>query len=416
MGRLSDLAHVVSILAAAGHIDLKLLKSDFAAAYRGCPILSEHLDLASIIIRAPDGSLHVSAQLAMPFGAVAAVYAWDRLGAALSGILQVMFNIPCSRYVDDLFWADFSSCAEETRSMAIEVISLLGFTLAIDKTPSPAPSQDVLGVTVTLIESSSGTSLELVPEPRKLEVWKLSVASALVTGSMDFQSCQQLVGRLSFAAWAVWGPHSRTRIRPLYTYCLAGAGPLPDLITKSFLWWLDRLERPPSVRMQLAHLLDVPLILYTDAEGSSGIGAVLISGTSSKWLGGYVPADTSRLLNSRKTQIVLYEALAVWAAFSALRDDIKDRTVLCFVDNSSALGALHKGSSPVSDLHAVVTVILDLAWLLSAKLTFRWVPSKLNLSDPPSRDSEPYYAGLRIPLRLRWIVVSRALEAARCKV
>ena len=75
----------------------------------------------------------------MPFGAVAAVYAWDRLGAALSSVLREMFLIPVIRYVDDLFWLDFSETSTSCRLLALEVVALLGFILEETKTPPPGP-------------------------------------------------------------------------------------------------------------------------------------------------------------------------------------------------------------------------------------------------------------------------------------
>ena len=80
MGRISDISASVRSLSAAGHMDLVLGKSDFSAAYRGFPVLESNLGLSSVLVRKADGSLHVSAQLAMPFGSVAAVYAWNRVG------------------------------------------------------------------------------------------------------------------------------------------------------------------------------------------------------------------------------------------------------------------------------------------------------------------------------------------------
>ena len=91
-----------------------------------------------------------SDQYAMLFGAVSAVYAWDRLGGALAAILQHFLVIPCSRYVDDLFWADYSASADSGRVHALRFISLLGFAPATDKTPPAAQIQDVLGISTSL--------------------------------------------------------------------------------------------------------------------------------------------------------------------------------------------------------------------------------------------------------------------------
>eukprot|EP00972_Heterocapsa_arctica_P112063 16429700-Heterocapsa_arctica.AAC.1 len=62
----------------------------------------------------------------MPFGAVAAVYAWDRLGEAFNAILRKVFLFPASRYVDDLFVPVWATHAVESRKMLLEIINLFG--------------------------------------------------------------------------------------------------------------------------------------------------------------------------------------------------------------------------------------------------------------------------------------------------
>ena len=87
---------------------------------------------------------------AMPFGAVAAVYAWDRLALALVRIIEYVLVVPVGRFVDDLFMADFEETAEELRTLLLELVSLMGLTLQESKTPSPSDSLEILGVEVQL--------------------------------------------------------------------------------------------------------------------------------------------------------------------------------------------------------------------------------------------------------------------------
>ena len=172
MGRIADLVQSARCLRAAHPSQrLLVLKSDVKAAYRSCPIRASDIELAGILVRDPQGRIFVSHQYAMPFGAVAAVYAWDRLGAFLAGALTELFHLPVCRYVDDMFLVDFGELAAESRSLMLEVVALLGFTLEESKTPAPASSQDVLGVQVTLRSDATGlVDLLLSPEPRKVLV------------------------------------------------------------------------------------------------------------------------------------------------------------------------------------------------------------------------------------------------------
>ena len=49
------------------------------------------------------GQVHVSGHAACPFGAVASVHAWERVGAAITHVARVYLKLPVLRYVDDFF-------------------------------------------------------------------------------------------------------------------------------------------------------------------------------------------------------------------------------------------------------------------------------------------------------------------------
>ena len=72
MGSIPDFVESARRLHAAfpGH-RFHVMKSDFQAAYRSCPIRPDHVPLANILVRNPDtGEVSASSQWAMPFGAV----------------------------------------------------------------------------------------------------------------------------------------------------------------------------------------------------------------------------------------------------------------------------------------------------------------------------------------------------------
>ena len=58
---------------------LGLLKADIDSAFRRLPIEPEHRNLAHVAFRA-EGVTKVFGHNAMPFGAIASVHAWDRIG------------------------------------------------------------------------------------------------------------------------------------------------------------------------------------------------------------------------------------------------------------------------------------------------------------------------------------------------
>jgi hypothetical protein len=411
MGRHSDLEWILRELSARLRLPLRLLKSDFKAAFRGCPILTEHLEFSHILLLDPSGDVFTSQQYAMPFGAVGAVYAWDRVGAAISAILRDWFLVPVVRYVDDLFWAEVDESAESCREQVLEVVSLLGFTLEPSKTPLPSKSLDILGVTVSLDFSQGGIVISSVPDSAKVAFWLSDIRECLQSGNLPLCLALQLVGRLSFAAWAVWGQVARTKLRCLYSFLLSGAGPLPLLIRESLIWWELRLQEllPRVVRTRL---LNFPVILvYTDAEGSGGLGAVFAGIEPFEWFEAQTPLAFTVSLLPRKTQIFALETVTVLLAAKVWMRRLSGSRVIFFVDNTSALGCLRKGSSSSVDVHAVVTLFWDLAAENHVEAHFRWVPSKLNLSDRPSRGKAPI-VGSKVPFRCRWDSIISSVTSA----
>ncbi len=109
----------------------------------------------------------VSQHAACPFGAVASVHAWERVGAAVTHVARKFLKIAMLRYVDDLFaperWANMCGVMciavrhvsvggrRETMEHALQCLArlirvLLGPTAVANKKLACGVSLDVLGV------------------------------------------------------------------------------------------------------------------------------------------------------------------------------------------------------------------------------------------------------------------------------
>ena len=108
----------------------------------------------------------------MPFGAVGAVYAWDRVAEAVVEVLRRVFLVPAARYVDDIFFVDFEYTAVRTREIVMAVVDAFGLCLEPDKTPAPAMDMVVLGVRVSLTPGDGApTGIDLRLDSDKRLVW-----------------------------------------------------------------------------------------------------------------------------------------------------------------------------------------------------------------------------------------------------
>ena len=185
-------------------------KSDFSRAYRSCPIASDHLMFSRCIVNI-NGSLYTSQQFAMPFGAVSAVYAWDRVGEAIVAILRRSFLLPVDRYVDDLFWIDWEPISSESRALLLELVHLIGFTLDPEKSDIPAPKMDILGAHVSIIHGPARLQVHTSVDQAKAQFW-ISELASLHIHEASGRIFERIAGKFAFACFAAYGRSARSKL------------------------------------------------------------------------------------------------------------------------------------------------------------------------------------------------------------
>ena len=126
-----------------------LFKADVDSAYRRIPIAPEHR-WAAYSTYVHDGNTWVTGHLAMMFGALAAVFGWDRVGAALAHLARKLLRIATLRYVDDFFGPCAPEAQEHTMaSLARLVRLLLGPKAVSDRKSECGDALEILGLRVS---------------------------------------------------------------------------------------------------------------------------------------------------------------------------------------------------------------------------------------------------------------------------
>ena len=154
-------------------------------------------------------------------------------------------------------------------------------------------------------------------------------------------------GRLSFASQSVVGPVGRAALRPIEWHRRHGS---PCSMGRRFVaaleWWPAYLAAAPARTIRgsepFAAILD--WVLYTDAEGEGGVGAVLVhvAGRACHHIVTAVPRSVKRAWLRRRTQINVFKLLAVLMALESFRAAIRGCRFVCFVDNKAALRMIVK--------------------------------------------------------------------------
>ena len=327
----------------------------------------------------------------MPFGAVAAVFAWDRIGVALQAIIAKVILVLLTRFVDDLFGAEFGQLAGAARSHVVEFVGLLGFSLSPEKTPVPAEDLDILGVDCCVRDQES-ISLRL--DSIKAGVW-LEQLLEFSRGQRCRASAAKIAGRFAFSAWAVLGSRIRAKLAGLYALVSQGSCQVPkeDLDRDiGFLIGLVR-DRESSVEVPYFRFPGDTYVIFTDAEGHGGVGAVLLTSSTAtaRSRGGRVPWGLTRALAQRKTQIVAFELVVPGAAVWSWGVRLAGCRIVFYIDNDSALGILRCGRSRKPDLNQIAFVTWELLHRWGIWPVFMRVPSEDNCADPVSRgDPAPF--------------------------
>ena len=102
---LDDVASMLEFLAEETGCVPGLWKADVESAFRRIPIRPSHRWVCGFGFK-HDDDVWVSEHYACPFGAVASVHAWERVGEAIARIARVILKLPVCRYVDDYFSAE----------------------------------------------------------------------------------------------------------------------------------------------------------------------------------------------------------------------------------------------------------------------------------------------------------------------
>ena len=390
---IDDLVDLAEKLGKMGYT-IKLLKADFHKAYRSVPIHPEETELADLLVFDMDDLEWVIVrQYALPFGAVAAVYGWERVGAALTGILKKKVGIPFFRYVDDLFTALPEKLAAQARKSLEDIIQACGFALAPGKTEGPSAILTILGILVTIGDNS----INLKPDPAKAQKWKGEIDAALKGNELTPGEAQKLAGRLNFATSTLFGKVGKAHLRPIYHRAHAAqrkhhSSRLYPSLKKCLKWWKKLLNLPNlNVDINFEQQARPIKLLYTDATGHGNLGFALYDKHAHNllWGASSTPQWLRDRLQKRETQVNAHELIAAHWGLAATKTLIPGAIVHLFIDNTAAQSIAQKGTSSKNDLNHIAGSLWLLAASLKIELNIWRVPSKLNASDPPSRGKLP---------------------------
>ena len=391
---------LVALLHSAGkdRRPVRFRKDDFVSAYKTLPLRLDELALAVTVWRDASGTLRTLQLHCCPFGAVASVHAWHRVGAAVQCILANLFLVVYARYVDDLFSLDEVEQPDlksefigptGTATLARRVIQeLLGWELDAEKAVTDANVFVALGVQVEHVDGSEAMIFRVTEE--RVAKWRIEIESCLLSHCMLPSQARKLAGKLSWGASYVFGRGARVYLAPLFYHASRSRRCLSKRLQGTLTWWLRFLENVPVRQIPSSPVPPVVLTLYTDATGDGTLAWVAQGLSKRVFSRGFVPGPLRRWVHYRRQQIATWELVAALCAVwyflkSPARLSACHLQINLFLDSNVALGTLLRGTSRQSDWNDLVTGIwFEVA--AQAVLLLAWrVPSRLNLADASTR-------------------------------
>jgi hypothetical protein len=253
-----------------------------------------------------------------------------------------------------------------------------------------------LGVKHDLSQVGCGVvRLRILPARRKqlIEICR----DVLKSGSLTPGAAASLRGKLYFAASAAYGKVGRAALQPIIQRQERPGDDFrlkPSLI-KALCFFVTLLNSMPDREICLGADPRKPLIVWSDASWEKGVG----------WLGfvvydpeegtyvhsdSHVPEHILQMFVRNKQKIGQCEILAAIAVYFSLPNLFRDRQVIHWIDNTSAISCLVHGYSGKADSALLVNAFNLFNAGLKARIHYEYVESKANVADLPSRREFAY--------------------------
>ena len=377
------------------------------------------------------------------FGLKSAVNQFNRVPALITAVARRVLGIPCGNYFDDYAGVEPDVCGTSAQLYLRRLHTLLGVPLAAGplKGPwtcpkcshlSPASKVDCaacgkrhpdvkssafdysnvfLGVTSDLSRFSDAGSIRLRVPAAKLEEIAASIAKRIYERELSPADAAKLRGSLQFLLSWSYGRLGKAAMQPIagrqfregsgFTPAIEAAlkyfqhilSDLPDCVMAAYGG--ETKKRPILVWSDAAYEQDQPapgtlgFVVFVPSEEA---GAACTDGVfyhSSEVVSDEVMDKFVR----KRHYIGQLEILAAVAVYSSCPDLVRDRDVIHWIDNTSAMMALIKGFSSLPDSARLVHAHNLLVHPLRCRVWFEHVVSEANVADMPSRLDFEYLLG-----------------------
>ena len=274
-------------------------------------------------------------------------------------------------YIDNVAFAGSPSAVHIASKKLQDICDDIGITLRTES--AFGTRYEFLG----MILDHNARTVELGPKTRnKLAAWKIET-----TVFSEYWTMRDFISLMGLVMWA--GSVLVINLAPFYwIFKFLRRRASAHLDEPAFLWpsiipsvlqFIEELQRAPPRRLNTA--CEANVVAWTDAS-LSGFGITIFEGNHLTVLAGaFLILEDIQILEGR----------ALLRLAQTLLPQAEPRRILVYIDNTSLQGAVHKRRANNFVLNAIVWKIIDIFRAKNWLVDLRYVVSKKNLSDGPSR-------------------------------
>ena len=232
------------------------------------------------------GQTFACCHLGMPFGSLASVHAWHRIGSKLLrvavcciGVSVVagcflkalgrrLLMIALCHFVDDYFSADRKECIEVAKTCFARLVrACLGETAVAERKLESGNPLCVLGVSIELTRDGA----VFWPSEDKTVKWRSRIRAALATDAMDAGDASKLAGQLQWASQAVFRRMGRALTRPIIEQSKGSSCRISKELRLALEWWDEVLGFRTTCSVSNNCVPYYHLAVYLRSQGSASM-------------------------------------------------------------------------------------------------------------------------------------------------
>lgn len=344
-----------------------------------------------------DATVYFFEAIALPFGSVSSVLAFNRAARALRVILSRTFKLVTTNFFDDFCQMELGLLCDSAWKTAETVMQLLGWKISSgdDKRKPFSKQFEILGAVVSFRDAPD-FSIEVCNKESRLIQLAEQVEDLKnhLHQQVSRTKLESLKGRLLYAAGHTFGRCTQLACQLLHR--VGGSGAAISVTAELVFAISEALKVLTSAKPRVVEPWNgrPPLLVFSDgAVEDSGCtvthGALLLDPASGESFvfGDHVPEAFVRTWarHGKRQVIAQAEMFPVLVAKCTWGDRLKGRCILWFLDNEAARTAFVRCFSPVVDNFFMLQTNSKLDVDLQVKNWYSRVPSKSNPADSASR-------------------------------